>query len=223
LLLEEKECLLREIHHRVKNNLQIVMSLLNSQAASLADQAALSAIRESQHRVQAMALIHQKLYQSEGLARIPMPDYVKELVAYLRDSYRLSQPVRFELHIDPVEIDVTQAVPLGLILNEAITNACKYAFPGGRAGTVRVSLRRLPGVQPAAYQLLIQDDGVGLPAGFTPARSRSLGMTLLHGFSRQIGGNLVIESPPGLAISLTFADEKPSFTPARAAYAYQAG
>jgi two-component sensor histidine kinase len=112
-------------------------------------------------------------------------------------------------------------VPLGLILNEAITNACKYAFPAGRAGTVSVSLLRLPDLQPAMYQLLIQDDGVGLPEGFDPARSRSLGMTLLHGFSRQIGGQLLIESPPGLTIRLTFAEEKPTFTPGRAAYAYQ--
>jgi two-component sensor histidine kinase len=208
ILLEEKEGLLKEIHHRVKNNLQIVMSLLNSQAASLADKAALSAIRESQHRVQAMALIHQKLYQSQGLARIPMPNYVTELVSYLRDSYRLAQPIRFQLRIDPVELDVTQAVPLGLILNEAVTNACKYAFPGGRAGTISVSLKQLTVVEPATYLLLIEDDGVGLPQGFTPARSRSLGMTLLHGFSRQLKGKLLLGGPPGLSISLTFAEEK---------------
>ncbi len=213
LLLEEKECLLKEIHHRVKNNLQVVMSLLNSQAASLADKAALSAIRESQHRVQAMALIHQKLYQSQGLARIPMPDYVKDLLSYLRDSYRLPQPVRFQLQVDSIEIDVTQAVPLGLILNEAVTNAFKYAFPGGRAGTVSVSLRQLVGVRPATYQLLIEDDGVGLPEGFNPSRSRSLGMTLLHGFSRQLKGKLTLGGPPGLSISLTFAEEKLSATP----------
>jgi two-component sensor histidine kinase len=221
MLLEEKEGLLKEIHHRVKNNLQVVMSLLNSQAASLADKAALSAIRESQHRVQAMALIHQKLYQSEGLARIPMQAYIKELVAYLRDSYRLSQPVRFRLEVESIEIDVTQAVPLGLILNEAVTNACKYAFPGGRAGTVNISLCRVPGVEPGAYQLRIEDDGVGLPEGFHPARSRSLGMTLMHGFSRQLGGKLTIDSPPGLAISLTFTDEKPTFSPTPPVYAYQ--
>jgi two-component sensor histidine kinase len=221
LLLEEKECLLKEIHHRVKNNLQIVMSLLNSQAASLADQAALSAIRESQHRVQAMALIHQKLYQSEGLARIPMPEYIQELVSYLCDSYQLAQPVRFQLEVDPVEIDVTQAVPLGLILNEAVTNAFKYAFPDGRAGTVTVSLHQLPGTVPAAYELCIKDDGVGLPEGFNPARSRSLGMTLLHGFSRQLKGKLTLGGPPGLSIRLTFAEEKPTFTPARPVYAYQ--
>jgi two-component sensor histidine kinase len=153
----------------------------------------------------------------------PVPSLrpVKNLLPYLRDSYRLTQSVRFHLEVDPVEIDVTQAVPLGLILNEAITNAFKYAFPGDRAGTVSVSLLRLPDAGPAACRLLIHDDGVGLPEGFDPARSRSLGMTLLHGFCRQLGGQLVIESPPGLTISLTFAEQKPTFTPTRAAAAYQ--
>jgi two-component sensor histidine kinase len=148
-----------------------------------------------------------------------MPDYVKELVAYLRDAYR-GQPVRFRLQVDPVEIDVTQAVPLGLILNEAVTNACKYAFPDGRAGTVDVCLQQLPGPPPVTYRLLVQDDGVGLPEGFAPARSRSLGMTLLHGLSRQLKGKLTLGGPPGLSISLTFAEEKLSPTgagPAKAA------
>jgi two-component sensor histidine kinase/tetratricopeptide (TPR) repeat protein len=134
-LLEEKERLLKEIHHRVKNNLQVVMSLLDSQAASLADKAALSAIRESQHRVQAMALIHQKLYQAEGVSCIPMKAYIEEVVAYLSESYQLEGHVRLDVQVDVPELDVVQAVPLGLIINEAITNAFKYAFPGG--GPVR--------------------------------------------------------------------------------------
>jgi two-component sensor histidine kinase len=142
-LLCQQERLLKEIHHRVKNNLQVVMSLLNSQADALQDKAALSAIQESQHRVQAMALIHQKLYQSEGVARIPMHDYIEEVVAYLHESYCLDQLVRFQLEVEPIELDVTQAVPLGLIINEVITNAFKYAFPGGLPGTVCLSLRRL--------------------------------------------------------------------------------
>jgi two-component sensor histidine kinase len=100
-----------------------------------------------------------------------------------------------------------------------VTNACKYAFPDGRAGTVSVSLKQLPAVEPATYQLRIEDDGVGLPPGFNPARSRSLGMTLLHGFSRQLGGKLTIDSLPGLTISLTFAEEKPILH--RTAYTYQ--
>jgi two-component sensor histidine kinase len=203
-LLTEKECLLKEIHHRVKNNLQVVMSLLESQADSLQDKAALSAIQESQHRVQAIVLIHQKLYQTESLARIPMYSYIEGVVAYLSDSYSLYQPIRFEVEVEDIELDVTLAVPLGLIINEAITNAFKYAFPEGRAGTISLRLQRL---EQSSYELVIADNGVGLPANYDPSRSRSLGMTLIHGFSRQIGGKLVITSSPGMNISLVFREE----------------
>jgi two-component sensor histidine kinase/tetratricopeptide (TPR) repeat protein len=204
-LLIDKEWLLKEIHHRVKNNLQVVMSLLNSQAASLEDEAALSAIQESQNRVQAIALIHQKLYQSESVARIPMADYISEVVAYLHESYNLLQTIQFDLEVEPIELDVSQAVPLGLIINEAITNAFKYAFPQGRSGMVRLSLHRLAAT---TYELTILDNGVGLPVGYQPASSRSLGMKLLHGFSRQLGGKLNIISPPGLSLSLVFTEEQ---------------
>jgi two-component sensor histidine kinase len=204
-LLEEKERLLKEIHHRVKNNLQVVMSLLNSQADSLQEKAALSAIRESQHRVQAMALIHQKLYHAEGVTRIPMQDYIEEVVAYLHESYCLDHLVRFCLEVEPIELDVTQAVPLGLIISEAITNAFKYAFSDGRSGTVCLSLYRLA---ETTYQLTIADDGIGLPTHYNPSRCRSLGMTLLHGFSGQLGGELTLISPPGLTINLVFEEEQ---------------
>jgi two-component sensor histidine kinase len=217
LLLTEKEWLLREIHHRVKNNLQVVMSLLNSQASYLSDEAALSAIQESQHRVQAMALIHQKLYQSEQVARIEMPAYIQELVAYLRDSYELAQSIYFQFAVGPIELDVTQAVPLGLIINEAITNALKYAFPAGRSGTVSLSLHQK---KRGSYQLVIADDGVGLPIGYDPDQSRSLGMTLMRGFSEQLGGELKVNSNPGLTITLAFGDEQlnPTFTSSDYAY-----
>jgi two-component sensor histidine kinase len=205
LLLTEKEWLLKEIHHRVKNNLQVVMSLLDSQADSLIDKAALSAIQESQHRVQAMALIHQKLYQSESLARIPMSSYIEEVVAYLSDSYSLYQPIRFDVEVEDIELDVTLAVPLGLIINEAITNAFKYAFPNGRSGTITVRLQR---IEEASYELIVADDGVGLPASYDPSRSRSLGMTLIHGFSRQLGAKLNITNHQGLSFSLLFQEEQ---------------
>jgi two-component sensor histidine kinase len=204
-LLNEKEWMLKEIHHRVRNNLQIVISLLNSQAADLSDDSALSTIKESQHRVQAMALIHQKLYQSERIARVDMAAYISDLVVYLRDSYRLSGLVRFHLAVEPIELDVTLAVPLGLIINEAVSNALKYAFPGDRSGTVTLQLH------PAAehtYELTIADDGVGLPEGYEPARSRSLGMTLMHGLSEQLEGILRITGSPGVAIRLVFRDEQ---------------
>src|SRR5690554_4269708 len=167
------------------------MSLLNSQVASLQDKAALSAIQDSQNRVQAMALIHQKLYQAEGVARIPMNAYVEELVAYLQDTFALSPKVRFKLFIEPIELDVNLAVPLGLIINEAITNTFKYAFPAERSGTVQVSLLQKTDT---SYELTIEDDGVGLPKGYDPSQSRSLGMTLIQGFSAQLGAGLSIEN-----------------------------
>ena len=206
LLLTEKEWLLKEIHHRVKNNLQIVMSLLNSQARYLTDEVALSAIQDSQHRVQAMALIHQKLYQSEQMARIPMPAYIHEVVSYLHESYNLPQPIQFDLQVAPIELDVTQAVPLGLIISEAVTNALKYAFPLGRPGRVEVVFERMHEIY---YQLRISDDGVGLPTEFDLQQSRSLGMTLMQGFSKQLGSELNVSHKVdgGVVISLVFGDE----------------
>ncbi|QIP13817.1 hypothetical protein G8759_14970 [Spirosoma aureum] len=204
-LLEDKERLLKEIHHRVKNNLQVVMSLLNSQASYLSDDSALSAIQQSQHRLQSMALIHQKLYQAQGVACIPMADYIEEVVAYLRESYELPQPIGFEVNVEAIELDVTQAVPLGLIINEAITNSLKYAFPDGRPGTISLAFHRL---RPTEYELRITDDGVGLPADYDPAHSHSLGMTLIEGFSQQLGGELTIRNNAGLSISLQFQDEQ---------------
>jgi two-component sensor histidine kinase len=204
-LLDEKEWLLKEIHHRVKNNLQIVMSLLNTQAASLRDEAALAAIQESGQRVHAMSLIHQKLYQSDSVARIAMHTYIGELIAFLRDSYMPQQLIRFNLDVEPIELDVTIAVPLGLIINEAVTNSFKYAFPKGRSGSISLSLHQLDRI---TYTLNISDDGVGLPNGYKPFHSNSLGVTLMHGFSEQLGGTLTITGPPGLSINLVFAVEQ---------------
>ncbi|QHV95118.1 tetratricopeptide repeat-containing sensor histidine kinase [Spirosoma endbachense] len=215
-LLAEKERLLKEIHHRVKNNLQVVMSLLNSQASYLSDNAALSAIQQSQHRLQAMALIHQKLYQAEGIARIPMDDYIQEVVAYLRESYELPQPIGYDVQVEPIELDVIQAVPLGLIINEAITNALKYAFPNGRRGQVSLGFLRKD-----SYELTIRDDGVGLPVDFDPSRSQSLGMTLIQGFSDQLGGQLSIISQEGLTIRLTFSEHQLTSLGSHTDYNYQ--
>ncbi|WP_439490818.1 histidine kinase dimerization/phosphoacceptor domain -containing protein [Algoriphagus sp.] len=204
LLLVEKEWLLKEIHHRVKNNLQMVMSLLNSQVASLQDKVALSAIQDSQNRVQAMALIHQKLYQADGMNRIPIKAYIEEIVAYLRESYAVSQHVSFKLFVGSIELDINLAVPLGLIINEAITNAYKYAFPGERPGVVHLSLLQKSKTR---YELTIEDDGVGFPKEFDPLQSRSLGMTLIHGFSEQLGADLTIESKQGVKITLIFSNQ----------------
>ena len=204
-LLEEKEWMLKEIHHRVKNNLQIITSLLHSQGIYLKDQAAMSAIRESQNRVHAMALIHQKLYQSDRLSSIPMSEYIVEIVDYLVTTFDREDTVRKQMVMAPVELDVIQAVPLGLIINEAVTNSLKYAFPDNRTGVIRIELTELDN---QTYRLVIGDDGIGLPPDLNPGRSRTLGMSLIRGLSKQLGGSLQITQNEGVQISFTFSGEK---------------
>ncbi|MVM42086.1 histidine kinase [Spirosoma sp. HMF3257] len=204
-LLEEKEWLLKEIHHRVKNNLQIISSLLHSQGIFLKDEAAQSAIRESQNRVHAMALIHQKLYQSERLTAIPMAGYVTEIVDYLIQSFDREDTVRKQISLAPIDLDVTLAVPLGLIINEAVTNSLKHAFPSNQTGIIGIALKRLDS---QTYQLTIKDNGIGLPADIHPNRSQTLGMSLIQGLSKQLSGLLQIYQNDGVQISLTFKEEK---------------
>ncbi|SFC02564.1 tetratricopeptide repeat-containing sensor histidine kinase [Spirosoma endophyticum] len=204
LLVEEKEWLLKEIHHRVKNNLQIISSLLHSQGVYLKDQAAQSAIRESQNRVHAMALIHQKLYQSDRLSTVPMAEYIDEIVRYLINSFDAEETVCAQLNVAPIDLDVIQAVLIGLIINEAVTNSLKYAFPQ-QTGTISIQLTT---GEKHEYLLAIGDNGVGLPADFNPGKSRTMGMSLIRGLSKQLGGELKITSQHGLKIRLLFFEEK---------------
>ncbi len=203
-LLTEKEWLLKEIHHRVKNNLQIVMSLLNSQSAYLQNDAALGAIRDSQHRVQAISLIHKKLYQSDNVGVIHMPHYIHELTDYLLDCFGAGRRIRLQLNIAPIKLDVSQAVPLGLILNEAITNAIKYAFPDNAEGIIHITLEQETG---GHYTLTIADNGKGLPPDFDPGQSRSLGMSLMEGLSNDLGGQFSIHSRQGTVIHIRFTED----------------
>jgi len=207
LLLKEKEWLLKEIHHRVNNNLQIVMSLLNSQSAYIDNESALTAIHDSQHRVYAMSLIHQKLYNSENVSSIELSFYIRELVSYLSDSFNTGQRIRFGFDIEPTTLDVGQAVPLGLILNEAITNAIKYAFPDGRTGVISISLVHSA---PRHFLLVIADDGIGMPDHIDINKKGSLGMTLMRGLSANLNGSFSIENNHGTSIKIAFiVDEKP--------------
>jgi two-component sensor histidine kinase len=202
--LTEKGWLLKEIHHRVKNNLQTVMSLLNSQSAYIENESALTAIHDSQHRVHAMSLIHQKLYNSENVSTIDMSFYIRELVAYLCESFNTGQRIRFEIAIQPFEMDVSQAVPLGLILNEAITNAIKYAFPDGRNGIISISLSH---ADSGHCLLIISDNGIGIPFQFNNKKPGSLGMTLMEGLSEDLAGSFSIENTKGTTVRISFEFE----------------
>jgi two-component sensor histidine kinase len=203
-LLQEKEWLMKEIHHRVKNNLQIVISLLNTQSSYLQNDIAYNAIRESQHRMQSISLIHQKLYQSDNLALVDVHAYITDLVEYLQDSFDTGTRIEFETDIASAELDVTRAVPLGLILNEAITNAIKYAFPDNRNGKITISLKVS---DQNCFALKIHDDGVGFPATVDITKSKSLGMSLMRGLSKQLGGSLKLVNGQGITIEVDFINE----------------
>ncbi|HJT74732.1 MAG TPA: sensor histidine kinase, partial [Chitinophaga sp.] len=201
-LLEDKEWLLKEIHHRVKNNLQVIISLLNTQSRYLDNKDALAAIRNSQHRMYAMSLIHQRLYQTDNLGKINMSWYIRELTGYMQDSFETGRRITFELDIDAVEVDVVQAAPLGLILNEAVSNAIKYAFPDNRKGIIRVSLKHKPD---GDSLLSISDNGVGFDEETDITERDSLGMSLMQGLSLQLDGTFSIRNNhPGVIITVRF-------------------
>jgi two-component sensor histidine kinase len=202
VLLADKEWLLKEIHHRVKNNLQIIISLLNSQSVYIDNDAALTAIHDSQRRVHAISLIHQKLYQSENTSSIDMIRYIDELLIFLQDSFDTGNRIFFEQDIESIQLDVAQAIPLGLIINEGVVNAIKYAFPGGQKGVVRVSLQH---DGPDHLVLGISDNGIGLPSDVEIAKRDSLGLSLMQGLTRQLDGDFSIETDNGLHILIRFS------------------
>ncbi|WP_316847151.1 histidine kinase dimerization/phosphoacceptor domain -containing protein [Pedobacter psychrodurus] len=209
-LIEEKEGLIKEVHHRVKNNLQLTMSLLNSQSYYLEDLSAIEAIKESQHRLKSIALIHQKLYQTENLATINIQPYIVELVEYLKESLNDDKMISFELNILNLELDISKAVPLGLIINEAITNIFKYAYPNIRGGKVIITLKEC---KEDHYQLFIKDNGIGLPADFDYEQSNTLGIILMKGLSAQIDGIFTMENNDGVSLSLTFMNRNEDLFP----------
>ncbi len=197
-LVGEKEWLIKEIHHRVKNNLQIIISLLESQSDFL-ESSALSAIETSKNRIYAMSMIHQKLYQSDSTKTIDMGSYIPELVTFLSDIFDQGNRVKFILKVERLRFDIRHAIPLGLILNEVITNALKYAFEGREQGIVTITL-----IETATgnCDLLIADDGIGMPSAEKLANHDSLGMSLIRGLSRQLEADLEISSNAGTSFSI---------------------
>jgi two-component sensor histidine kinase len=203
-LLEEKEWLVKEIHHRVKNNLQIVISLLNTQSKYLDNKEALEAIAESRHRMQAMSLIHQKLYQSENTTSVNMQTYITELSDYLKTSFDNGKEINFVINIDAILLDISQAIPIGLILNEVITNAIKYAFQEKEAGNIYINMHD---VKDDKILLEIKDNGIGLPDSFDLKNSTSMGMRLVNGLAKQINGKLNFENKDGVCVQVEFIND----------------
>jgi PAS domain S-box-containing protein len=198
--LAEKVLMLKEIHHRVKNNLQVISSLLSLQSGSIKDPRDLALFKESEDRIRSMALIHEKLYQSSDFSRVDFRQYLESLVGYLFRSYRVAD-VRYEMEIDDIHLGINAAIPCGLVLNELLTNALKHAFPHGRGGVILLRLSRLEGDR---ARLTVRDDGIGLPEGFDPEKSQSLGMHLTRILAQQLDGTLRHRNEGGAVFEMEF-------------------
>jgi PAS domain S-box-containing protein len=198
--LQEKEVLLKEVHHRVKNNMQVISSLLSLQGEQITDPAALTSFRDSQNRVRSMALVHEKLYRSESLASIDFSEYVADLMASLKRSYIMSD-IDLRVEADDLRLGVDMAIPCGLIINELVSNALKHAFKGRKGGMVDVRINRNG---KGKTMIRVQDDGNGLPSDFDHRQSNSLGMQLVSMLTEQLGGSLEVNGAVGTCFTITF-------------------
>ncbi|WP_394846454.1 PAS domain S-box protein [Pendulispora brunnea] len=203
-MLKEREILLQEVHHRVKNNLQVISSLINIQMRKLDERGSRIALEECQTRVQAIALIHEKLYQFQDYARVPFSEYAKSLAGNVLAAGIAPSNIALQLAVEDLTIAVDRAIPCGLVLNELMTNALKHAFPDGRRGTIRVGLSRL---EDGLLQLSVRDDGVGLPAGVDVQRAGSLGLQLVSTLAEQLEGTVTVRNDLGTTFELTFPSD----------------
>ncbi|MGO9015353.1 MAG: sensor histidine kinase [Dissulfurispiraceae bacterium] len=203
--LKEKEALLREIHHRVKNNLAIVSSLLSLEARKIKDAGVKSLFEESQQRVRSMALVHEKLYQTKDLSSINFESYIKSMVLDIISMYRIdTSAITTEINIRDIELDLESAVPCGLIINELLTNAFKHAFPKKGKGVLSINFTKTDGT----YTLAIKDNGIGLPEGFDYKEAGTLGLQLVNILTDQLGGTLEIKSDKGTEAVVMFKTER---------------
>jgi two-component sensor histidine kinase len=202
--LEQRETLLKEIHHRVKNNLQVISSLLNLQARFIKDETAIDAVKEGRNRVKSMAMIHQKLYQGDNLTGVSIQEYIENLVDSLEKSYGISyEKVESRLDIEPIVLDIDTMIPLGLILNELVSNTYKYAFPGNKTGSLHITLKK----KDQNLLLTVSDDGIGYdPEG--SKKSQSFGLTLIQSLMEKLKADMEVVHQNGTAYLFTIKNFK---------------
>ncbi len=208
--LKEKEVLLKEIHHRVKNNLGIVSGLLQIQSRRTQDPQANMILRDSENRIASIALVHEKLYRSQDLANIDFAQYLQDLTVYLFDSYNInSSQVTLDIQVETVNLEIETAIPCGLIVNELVSNALKHAFPNDRSGEIQIRLISLVdsvmvGSQNSSFTLIVRDNGIGLPDDFDLEKTTTLGISLVQGLVTQIRGVFEITRQLGTEVKITF-------------------
>jgi len=200
----EKELLLKEVHHRVKNNLQIVKSLLNVQSRYFTDAKLLRYFNESQDRIQSIALIHELLYSDKDLTKVNFSHYIKSLTSYLAQSLCMDKD-HISLNIDAVDVFLTidNAIPCGLIINELVSNAIKHAFPEKKNGKINIKLLYHNSTI-NKYELSVSDDGIGLPENFHLENNKSLGMRIINNLAKQLDGKVEINNTHGTEFKIIF-------------------
>ncbi len=199
--LQDKEMLMKEIYHRVKNNLMVISSLLNLQSRYIKDEEAKAMFKQSQERAQSMAMIHERLYRSADLKHINFGDYIRKLARDLFRTY-VADPsrIKLEMDVEDVMIDINIAIPLGLMVNELISNSMKHAFPEGNSGEIGVKFKE----HADQCVLEVSDTGVGFPPDFDFEKSDSLGLQLINSLTQQISGELKLEKDQGTTFKITF-------------------
>ena len=214
----EKDTLLREFHHRIKNNLQVISGLLNIQSLHMSDVPAREALRESQDRIRAIAIMHESIYRSPDLISINMDEYIRTLMEKLFEAYKVDpESITLEMDLDGVNLPVATAVPCGLIINEIATNSLKYAFPDGRRGRMALSFHQQDGDE---YKMTISDDGIGFPEETEPGSTGSLGLKLVLAMAEQLSARVDMTTTGGASFIFVFqkyeevetlVNEPPSF------------
>ena len=201
---EEKEVMLREIHHRVKNNLQIILSILNIQARKMNDERIIGFIKESESRIQTMAIIHEKLYQSDNLASISFKEYISELIEFIYTIYNVDrEKIKYIVSETDIHLNINTAVPLGLIINELISNSLKHAFQRSESGSILI---QLTAIRPKEYELIISDTGSGFPESIDLKKTDTLGLKLIQTLTRQMEGKLIVSGHNGAVFNIQFKE-----------------
>ncbi|MEJ2190014.1 MAG: histidine kinase dimerization/phosphoacceptor domain -containing protein [Acidobacteriota bacterium] len=210
--LREKEMLLKEVHHRVKNNLQVIASMLNLQAGSVYEDPVRVALRDSQNRIRTLALIHEKLYGARDVAEIPIKEYIQDLTSSLfRSLTPQSATVSLDLDVADVLLDIDAAIPVALILNELVSNSLEHAFPQGGDGAMSITFKP---ISASRYKMVVADNGEGFPEGLDFRNSDSLGLQLVCLLSKQLGGNIELDRRAGTQFTIEFDElEKVGWTP----------
>lgn len=203
--LHEKEILIKEVHHRVKNNMQIITSLLNLQSRSIDDPVVLRLIQESQSRIKAMSLVHERLYKSGDISSIDLKDYIQFLARELFSFYGVkSQLVRFTINAPAINVNIDTAIPLGLMVNELISNAIKYAFPDNKRGEIVIEIAK----DKKNISLIVRDNGVGIPADFDWHNAKSLGIRLVNSLVEQLQGTIELDRTVGTAFTIVVKEKE---------------